>query len=257
MISSGYSAISSYRSIQAANFGAAVDLKGVPGTLAVWWRADLGVTTVAGKVSSWIDQSANAIDLTQSTAGNRPTLTSSNSNLNSMASVEFAAATPTVLRHASSRPIATDAARTIFAVCRPTDSTGGCILDFDLGVTGFAFMWFLSAGTTYIFTDGVAVNISLSTNPTFLNTARVNTTVDPGPGVLAKFDSNKAQLVTVSNVPAETAGSGLSLGARGTAGITQGFTGSIAEVIVYSGVLAQSSIVMVQNYLHQRYGIAA
>lgn len=40
--------------------------------LALWLRADLGVTEVAGRVSVWADQSGNGRDATQGTAANRP-----------------------------------------------------------------------------------------------------------------------------------------------------------------------------------------
>jgi hypothetical protein len=44
--------------------------------LIAWFRADLGVTDAgSGKVSSWDDQ-ANAFDLSQGSAGNRPTVVS-------------------------------------------------------------------------------------------------------------------------------------------------------------------------------------
>lgn len=256
MLTSGYRAISAYRSIQASNNGAAVDPKGVPGTLALWLRADLGVTNTAGKVSQWLDQSANAFAFTQAVSGNRPTQTTSNANLGNQASIEWAAATPTALTHASARPIATDGPRTIFAVVRPTNATGGVVIDFDLGVTGFAWMWFFSSNT-FVFTDGVAISCTLASDPTFINTARVNTYIDPGPATLSLFRTNKTTVTTITNVPSETAGSGVSIGARGTGAMGSGFTGSIAEIIVYSGVLSASSCVLVENYLHQRYAIAA
>lgn len=41
-----------------------------------WWHADLGVTLDPTYVSAWADQSANANDLSQATAGNRPLLSS-------------------------------------------------------------------------------------------------------------------------------------------------------------------------------------
>src|SRR5262245_16583890 len=39
----------------------------------LWLRGDLGVTLTSGKVSTWADQSGGGFDLTQGTAGNRPT----------------------------------------------------------------------------------------------------------------------------------------------------------------------------------------
>lgn len=48
--------------------------------LALWLRADLGVTEVLGKVSQWADQSGNARHATQGTAADRPTKVASQIN---------------------------------------------------------------------------------------------------------------------------------------------------------------------------------
>ena len=43
------------------------------GTLLASFESDLGITLTSGKVSTWADQSGNSRNLTQTTAGNRPT----------------------------------------------------------------------------------------------------------------------------------------------------------------------------------------
>lgn len=48
--------------------------------LALWLRADLGVTIVSGRVSSWADQSGNGRDATQATAALRPILVANEIN---------------------------------------------------------------------------------------------------------------------------------------------------------------------------------
>lgn len=52
-----------------------------------WWRADSGVTTATGGVSSWLDQ-INSFDLQQSNSSNRPSSTT-NSNLNNQDVISF------------------------------------------------------------------------------------------------------------------------------------------------------------------------
>lgn len=255
-LTSGAAAISSYRSVISGHSGVPVDPKAVPGTLALWLRADLGVTLSSTKVTTWVDQSANAFSFVQAVDGNRPVYTAANTNLNSQPSLEWSATNHTVLVSASSRPIATSGIRTIFAVVRPTDVTGGVVIDFDTGNQGFAWLWQFSANT-FVFTDGVAVSSTLASDPTFINTARVNTYIHKGTGVLSVFRTNKTAVTTVNTVPAEIAGSGVAIGARGNAGITVPFTGSIAEVIVFDGELPASSCVAIENYLHARYAIAA
>jgi hypothetical protein len=54
-----------------AEGGAEITPKAILGSLAWWYRADLGVTIGAG-VSAWADQSGNGVNLTQATGGLQP-----------------------------------------------------------------------------------------------------------------------------------------------------------------------------------------
>lgn len=97
------------------------------GSCICYLDARLGITTVSGKVSNWADQTSNALDASQSTAGNRPTYDSVNKR------ITFVAASSTTLSIAYNAlhyfgyaPQATwlfDVPFGIFAKVRMTDST--------------------------------------------------------------------------------------------------------------------------------------
>lgn len=55
----------------------------------MWLRSDLGITTVSGKVSVWADQSGSGNDVTQGTAGARPTYNTVDATFNSRPSLTF------------------------------------------------------------------------------------------------------------------------------------------------------------------------
>ena len=60
--------------------------------LVLWLRADLGITTVSGKVSAWTDQSGTGDsnkDVTQGTAANRPTYNATDAGYNNQSTLTF------------------------------------------------------------------------------------------------------------------------------------------------------------------------
>jgi hypothetical protein len=77
----------------------------------LWLRADLGVTLTTGKVSTWADQSGQGNDVTQGTAGNRPTVTANSQN--GQPGITFAAASNTFLAR---NPLTSAPAREPFSI---------------------------------------------------------------------------------------------------------------------------------------------
>jgi len=110
----------------------------------LWFRGDLGVTQDGGgKVQTWADQSGNGYDVTQATSSKRPAFTSSLAAFGNRPSLDFTTAAVSALANTTQNPLAQSAARTIFAVVRPTDTVGFSVLDFRVvGGNDFAFQYF-------------------------------------------------------------------------------------------------------------------
>ncbi len=223
------------------------------GTVALWLRADLGITLNGGDVSQWNDQSGNGFNVSQGTAANQPLYTANNAAFGGMPTVTYTSANTDALTTGTGVVVATAGARTIFAVVRATDTVGGTLIDFQRDAQDFAFQWFVSGGTRFILTDGV-VNTSMTAPPALQNVAYVLTYIDSGSGTALVIRANQVAYATVGNVPIETAvGGGFSVGNRASAG--QSFNGDIAELLVYGAALDVTSYTAVENYLRARYSI--
>ena len=87
---------------------------GVTGSVA-WYKANDGVITTAGLVSTWSDRSASANDATQATAGSRPGLATNSINFNP--AVTFLTTSTAQFLNAGGTNLPTgNGARTIFFV---------------------------------------------------------------------------------------------------------------------------------------------
>ena len=120
--------------------------------LAAWHRADLGVTTSASKVTSWLDQSGNG-NTASNGASLGPTVTSANATFNNKATLNFAQSGTKYLQWVSQAFVGMSTGAHAFFVFNvaadppaTTAHTGFC----NLGDSSDALQ-----GTYMTFTDGV------------------------------------------------------------------------------------------------------
>ena len=210
--------------------------------LTLWVSAGTGVTLDAnGGVSTWQDQSPNQYVVSQSNAGNRPTVVAN--SLNSLPVVHFSGnnqvlTVPNIMTGAT--------AAEVFIVNRAAASSYQCL--YRLGNGG---------GTNYPSSDG---------------------TIRDDFGLASQLNVGGASVLLTNyhlyNASAQANGSWVDrlngdiqhTGSMGTAsfstapllggGTGSSFAGDIAEVIVYSRVLTSSERAAIGQYLTQKYALA-
>lgn len=234
----------------------------IPG-LALWLRADLGVSTVAGAVDQWSDQSGNANHFVQTTALNRPTYAVSTPAYNSQPTVDFASANDQFLscpthfldalasvgawwivahRIAGGNPL-TDL-KNLLTMLDDSAGGGGSGGGWRSTVADAQMVW--GANTQFI--------IKAWTNPAtpqiFLNKRNGSAASATEFGVVG---TTGTRTLTVYN--AEAAGVPTYLGAVGPAGTGGRWNGSIAEVILVEQAVSAAHEAALLAYLTARYAL--
>lgn len=228
--------------------GAPVKLPVTAGLMA-WYRADLGVTTVGGRVSQWKDSSGIADanrNLVQGVAGSRPTFVASSANFNNQPVFTYASADPDSLISVGAWSVAIVQPCTIFSVHRVT-SLATQVTYFDDQTVNGSFGLIQSFGGG--FSARAPTNLGGFDNT--LNEQVVWCTVYNGASS-SVFKNQKTANVT-GNIGANGS-TGLIVGLA--AGGASGHAGDMAEVIVYSGALSVGDRSSLFDYLGLRYGIA-
>jgi hypothetical protein len=220
--------------------------------LAMWMRADRGISLNAGNVSAWNDQSSNARHATQGTAGAQPPWRSGShaSAINGRPVVDFDG-TADYLAWGNVFTTLTGGGE-IFVVARGNN---------DPPSVGAGALWFLGSDTltsSVPFTDGVIYDA-------FGSTAR-KTTVNPTPSLAQPFIYNVTSVAgqwtsRLNGTQIHTTGTNTvgwttapTLGRGGN--ITLFFAGVVAEIIMTAGAMSTASRDSVLRYLRARYGIA-
>ncbi|MBK5286035.1 MAG: PKD domain-containing protein, partial [Bacteroidia bacterium] len=227
--------------------------------LKLWLSADTLVTYNAGnQVSLWQDRSGNNNHCSQSSSPNQPIYVLSEPTLCGKPSVYFN--TGSFLNFSSQifpvHPF------TLFMVVKATYNQNGVVLSTLGGAGhGIVFMYLASSEMRFFsstptagpnFYDntlsaGQGLNFSIysfTTNADSAfagaNTLYINTQVRP---------PFSFQLDSTQDSP-------LTLGGLYPAGGPLGLDGNVAEIILYNGVLADTSRIQVENYLHDKYAPA-
>ncbi len=226
--------------------------------LKLWLRGDLGVTSSAGSVSAWADQSGNGHNATQSTAGLKPSLVTGVLNSGVQPALSFSGSQ--YLNLAANYADLNNGA-SIFLVLKPASAS----------LTGNPLSFSNTSNADAVFTQTVGTQASLTTyagatsstvvtttNP--LSTSQYKlleatlvpgTTAGTGTGTIYVNGAQIVQSSTMQN-PANTTRNNCFVGAGvGPANI---FSGSIAEVLVYNNV-SSSQRALVESYILGKYGV--
>jgi hypothetical protein len=247
--------------------------------LAEWYEAGVGVlnssntaATSGQGVQTWQNQSAggSTYNVGQSTAANQPIYNPT--GLNGHPALIFTdnrAGAYSVLDNLSVNAVGDNSSRTVFVVAQEADSTGGTL--FTSRTTGDPanVLQRFSAGPNYIYSDGVSQNITAATAPgsgAFISAYVENLTSGAAPtgntvgSIATQLNGVSDVLTGASNVKSESSGTtGFSIGDRldnaGPATLGQGWTGAIAEVLVYDRALTPFEINQTGFYLAEKYGL--
>lgn len=220
--------------------------------LALWLKADAGVTLSGSDVTAWADQSGNGNDVTA--PGTPPTFDAS--VINGLPGVRFTGAAVS-LANTSTSLITAGAARHVFSVvkCGSTASPGGPIVVFRGNTPWFAAYLAIIGGNTYAYSDGATTASTLTSPPTLTSTAFEveHASAGTGTGNLTLALDGTNQTLATPDIATESGATGFVIGNAPTA--SQYFDGDVCEVFVYDHVLTGSDLADLRGYLQARYGI--
>jgi hypothetical protein len=217
--------------------------------LVAWYRADLGVTTVTGRVSAWLDQSGTSDankNLSQGTAGNRPTLVASDVNFNNQSTFSFASADPDFLSPPGAWATSITQPCTIFSV-HLVSSLAAQVTYYDDRVINASFGLIQSLGGG--FNARAPTNLGGFDNT--LNESVAFCSVFNGASGMV-FKNQKTANVT--GAIGSNGSTGLIVGVA--AGLASGHQGTLAEIIVYNSDIGATSRAVIWTYLGARYNIS-
>lgn len=223
--------------------------------LALWLRADMGVTTVAGpKVSAWADQSGFARDFAQAVDARRPGYTASSASFNGQPCLNYTAAQ--ILTALASLPAFASGTTIVMAIANtPNQST--VLFENGTGAT---------ANGCGVYIDNPVRYRGLYHNPLGFFTqfgylappasSSMAVTIDPTVAAANQVRVYDDDVVGASIGAAAVAGTidsnPWSLGARSV--LTAPATADIAEVIMYNRILTATERTALYLYQQQRFG---
>lgn len=226
--------------------------------LALWFKADEGLSVAGGMVDSWTDQSGSGIQVL-GTGTNRPLLTQATFSSGPRDVIRFASSEKDYLATATVPPITLEKL-TVFAVTSTAASTGtqGVIIEklhpSTSPVSGFSLQSTGASSRRLVIQGAQTVHTSANTTAFELLEGaynRVNRTVRVDGGA-----STQVAQTSVLGNPARN----LYIGGRTTTAPTS-FDGDIAEILVYnkeftSSTADQDEYRNIMAYFHDKYGIA-
>ena len=228
--------------------------------LELWYDCDLASLTIDKGIRTWADKSGNGRSATQTATNNQPALI--DNGLANRPVAEFDG-----LNDSLSLPFLNLSAWTIFIVCsRTAGTTNGSLLQIGqsaLGVESAAISLnddatngpiLVGAGSTGTAVYGKGGSLSAGTN-------RVLSAVWAGAGTsgatyYAAYDNGTAVTLADSGSVGKASGSDSRIGAAWLSGSLTGFyRGRIAEILVYSSALSDSTRQAVEIYTKRKWAL--
>lgn len=216
-------------------------------SLELWLRADMGITLNGGNVSAWADQSGKGDanrNVSQGTAANQPAYNASNASFANQPTLDFV--DPKVLVSGVWAAALAQPATRFVVGNMGAGGTNNYFMDSLSGVAQMAFFG-SNGGANWTLFDGVGL---------------VEPVAPTAVSVLASNDNGASSKMYRNALTARNTGNAGTNGLTGTTiGNTAGggnFTckGSIAEVIIVSGIATAAQFAACMNYLGARYGVA-
>lgn len=201
-----------------------------------------------GLVSQWNDKSGNGNNVTQGTGANKPTTGVTTQNGKNVLDFDGndSLDMPSALFSIS------NAANTIFVVGkRNVDSGSQVLMIFEEGSGNFrAGIFYDSAAGTVTARNDTGAGTNISSSGITTDFAIMHST----------FDGVAGQTVSMNGVTNSNAGgsaeSGIDIGTIGSGSASLPLTGSIAEIIIYNRELSAFEILLVEQYLSNKWGVS-
>jgi len=216
--------------------------------LAVWLKADAGVTSSSGSVSQWIDQ-VNGNALIQSTAANQPQYVAADQN--GIPGIRFDGQDDLSASQSNGLGFTLKSNITVITVGMTTAPSqiqnSVCLGLYPNGEQG-RFMGYSNSLEAFNYNSGGAAP---SSGVFTIETASYNSSLSE-----VAFSQNGIS-TSVEQVASGfgALGPGIYVGAAPFLSMNQGWQGDISEILVYDHVLSTSELQQVSSYLAGRYGI--
>lgn len=233
-----------------------------------WWRADLGHSASdAGTVNPWTNQgSDSSFDLSQATAGLRPTFDEVNANFNGQASLHYNAATDL---HSSVNTAGWEIADgandfTYIAVARVDSTSRHELMSTAAGNGDLLFRITTNAASVDAFEDTTGTKITSSSTSRANNTTYVKATVFKGAtspsndNVESFFDgvSTSSDNGDLGNIRPNAGSGAKPIVFGGTSTTVATLDGDIAEKIILKRQLTSGEHTFLVSYLNTRYDLS-
>jgi len=237
---------------------------GVQSGLALWLRADQGVTQSSGNVSAWADQSINGNNASQSTSGSQPTLVTS--SLNGQPVLRFNGSTGQYLGIADNSSVRVTN-YTIISVINPgaTLSSYPIIVSRPYYASGWTSPYdsyqfgITPSGNLYAYGSiSSSSNVGTISSNVVASQGPILATGSYGSGVFKVYTKgSQVASTTVSNSPLSYNGqtANLVIGAATSNTAQLFYNGDIGEVLIYNRVLSSTEQQQAEAYLADKYGL--
>ena len=206
---------------------------------AIWLRSDMGVTAPNGTVSTWLDQSGNNNNVTQSVASNQPGY-QPNGGANNQAYTSWTSLSGQALNGAATT---LNQPMEVFVAARATTIPPTTSYLFESGANNNALVQSTNNILTY---DGAyGPTSSITANTDFIADAFYN-----GPSSQLSINGGPSQ---TGNAQANVSSGGITIGNYLGGGHAWG--GNIYEVVVFNRSLSTAERAVVNQYMSARYAI--
>ena len=217
------------------------------GNCALWLdAADTSTLTLSGtNVTTWRDKSGNGYNLSQSSAGNRPTYSNGVVNFNAASSNSMSNTTTNVF----------GATGTVFIVMN-IQSTTSTMRPFSIG-NGNTYITFDSAGAaTAAYYNNTSGYFSASNQSAPTTGNRHIRMVQRNGSVVPRYSVNGGTITNMEFADGVVSSTmHITVGTGGSFATTAFLTGHIAEIIGYTSYLSDSDIRQVEGYLAWKWGL--
>ncbi|NUM34581.1 MAG: hypothetical protein HUU50_08560 [Candidatus Brocadiae bacterium] len=217
----------------------------VQNNLQLWLKADAGVTTSGGYVSTWADQSGNARNASQSDTSKRPVLVSN--AINGLSAIRFDGSNDGLLT--SAFQAFPNKRGSVFIVAKSVfDGTTGHMLGtyYSSGIT-----WqFYHNQDTLLYWDSVSADIIPQS---IVNSEFKTYSIVRNSNTNINFYQNgtlKTNFEIADNQPEVKP---LNIGSNVNHTNLEAFNGDIAEILIYGTSLSESERASVEQYLGEKY----
>ena len=220
--------------------------------IALWLKADAGVTTSGQDVSAWQDQAGLGYDFIQGTTGNQPDYTSN--ALNSHPVITFDGVDDHLMTTTFEEPL------TVFGVIKNTDTGQNDRIFF--GVQSDVYTYFTaqkannSSGNSVssYYLDGSEFNVSTTNidNQYFLHEGGL--TISRSGDVNLAINGESIGVTTTTGTSPGFLGAAVGAGYNNSS-LTSYFQGDIAELVIYYLDLSATDRQKIESYLALKYGL--